>query len=143
MMFVRETDPMLRRFERNQALVCALMAMVAAAGGRLDMAAGVLGGTLLMVIGYAGIKAIVNVLTEKAIRGKRAENGRSGARRHAWALVKFVTSYALLALAAYVMLVRLHLHPLGVVLGASTPVISVAIEAVGIARRLSRAGHSK
>ncbi len=143
MMFVRETDPMLRRFERNQVVVCTLMAVVAAVAGRLDLAAGVVGGTLLMAIGYAGIKAIVNVLTEKAIRGRQAENTRSRARRGAWALVKFVTSYALLALAAYVMLVRLHLHPLGVVLGASTPVISVAIEGVGIARRLSRAGHSK
>ncbi len=143
MMLARETDPMLRRFERNQVLVCVVLAAVATAAGRLDIAAGVVGGTLLMAIGYAGIKAIVNVLTESAIRGKQPEYGRSRDRRRLWALVKFVSSYALLALAAYVMLVRLHLHPLGVVAGASAPVISAAIEGVAAARRLSRAGQSK
>ena len=143
MNFTRETDPMLRRFERNQVVVCAVMAAIAAVTGRLDVAAGVVGGTLLMAIGYGGIKAVVNVLTMTTNERKPAENARSCSRRRLWALARFASRYALLALAAYVMLVRLHLHPLGVILGASTPVISVAIEGVATARRSSRAGHSK
>ena len=138
----REPDPMLRRFERNQAIVCAILAAASALAGRLDIAAGVVGGTLLMAIGYGGIKAAVNLLTTGATPGDGDRTrARRGARR-GWTLVKFALRYALLVLAAYVMLVRLHLQPLGVVLGASTPAICAAIEGVAIARRLSRAGHS-
>ncbi len=143
MRFLRETDPMLRRFERNQVLVCVALAAVAAIAGRFDVAAGVVGGSLLMAIGYGGIKAVVNALTASAIEGKPGRNGGSGSRKRLWGVVKFAASYALLALAAYVMLTCLHLHPLGIVLGASTPVISAAIEVVATARRPWRAGHSK
>ncbi|MGE5359193.1 MAG: hypothetical protein ACM3NQ_09255 [Bacteroidales bacterium] len=143
MSFGRETDPLLRRFERNQVIVCAIVAAAVALFGRLDLAAGVVAGTLLMAIGYGGIKAAVNLLTAAA--AGRADRTAAGTapRRRLWMLLKFTSRYALLVLAAYVMLVRLHLHPLGVMLGASTPVICAAIESVTIARGLSRAGHTK
>jgi len=43
---------------------------------------------------------------------------------------KLAGRYALLALLAYVMIARLRLHPLGLLVGASSVVAAVAIEAV-------------
>jgi hypothetical protein len=45
-------------------------------------------------------------------------------------LVKFFTRYAILALAAYVIMARLRLPPLAVFAGASSLVVAVAVEAV-------------
>jgi hypothetical protein len=40
--------------------------------------------------------------------------------------------YALLGFAAYVMIARLRLHPLGLLVGASSIVTAVAVEAAGV-----------
>jgi hypothetical protein len=52
------------------------------------------------------------------------------AGRRARGLVKFFTRYAILALAAYVIMARLRLPPLAVFAGASSLVVAVAVEAV-------------
>jgi hypothetical protein len=141
MMLLRETDALLRRFERNQVVVCVVMAAAAVVAGRLNIAAGIAGGALLMAVGYGGIKALVTLMTAAATGSKGPGEARTAARRRAWTIVKFVSLYALLVLGAYVMLVRLRLHPVGVLLGASTPVVSAAIEGVAMARRPSRSGQ--
>ncbi len=141
-----EADPMLRRYERNQVVVTLVMAAVAAAFRRFDLPLSILGGGLLMAISYRAIKGGVD-----AIVGRRAEGGtnvtgqvseRRLARRRLILLAKFVGRYALLALAAYVMLVRLHAHPVGLLLGAASPVVAVGLEAVRIVRAWSRPGQS-
>jgi hypothetical protein len=53
-------------------------------------------------------------------------------------LVKIFTRYAILAVAAYVMLARLRLHPLGVLVGASSLVIAAASAAASAQRSRGR-----
>lgn len=50
----------------------------------------------------------------------------SGGKPGAWTLVKFFTRYAILAVAAYVMLARLRVSPVGFAVGVSWPVVAVA-----------------
>lgn len=57
------------------------------------------------------------------------------AGRRVFLAVKFFTRYALLAVAAYVMLTCLRLHPAGLLVGVSSPFVAAVVE-VG---RLSRA----
>ena len=45
-------------------------------------------------------------------------------------LVKFFTRHGMLALAAYGMMVRLHLDPLGLLAGVSSLVVAAGVEAV-------------
>jgi hypothetical protein len=138
----REPDPNLRRFERNNVIACAAMAVVASLVGRLDVAFGIVGGGVLTAVGYAGIKSAVNLLLPAA-DAEGTTGPRGIRRRRPWAAVlKFVSRYALLALAAYVMLMRLHMHPVGLLLGASAPALSAAAELVAIGRS-PRAGQSR
>jgi|RhiMetdeSRZDD1v2_1073273.scaffolds.fasta_scaffold114194_4 hypothetical protein len=120
---VAEADPRLRRIERDGLIACGVMAAGAwvIARGAVDAPLGVLGGGALVWISYRGIKSGIDVLT-----------GASGnARlRTAIGLVKFFTRYAILAVAAYVIMARLRLPPLAVFAGASSLVVAVAVEAV-------------
>jgi hypothetical protein len=62
--------------------------------------------------------------------------GGGGAKPVAIGLVKFFTRYAILAVAAYVIMARLRLPPVAVFAGASSLVIAVMVEALrGLSRR--------
>jgi hypothetical protein len=122
-----EADASLRRVERDAMVVCGLMAAVALAlqGGRPDGAIGVVGGGALMAVSYRSIKGGVDALV-----GRVAGNGSSGGRRRGLrALVGVVVRYALLAAGAYVILIPLRAHPLGVLTGVTAPVVAIALEA--------------
>ena len=116
---VAETDPGLRRIERSSVIACAALAVVAGVlTRRVDAPLGVLGGGALVAISYRGIKAGISAVV----------NG--GSKPVAIGLVKFFTRYAILALAAYVIMARLRLPPLAVFAGASALVIAVMVEAL-------------
>jgi hypothetical protein len=66
---------------------------------------------------------------------------RLSRRQRLLPVVKFLARYALLAVGAYAMLVFLHLHPVGLVMGVSSPVVAAAIEVIRMSRRLSRPGN--
>jgi len=119
---VTEIDPVIRRLERTGIAACAVMAAVAwaVARGNLAAPAGVFGGGALVWISYRGIKGGVDVLVGSV-------TGRVGV---AVALVKFFTRYAILAVAAYVIMARLRMPPLAVIAGASSLVVAVAVEAL-------------
>jgi len=119
---VTEIDPVIRRLERTGIAACAVMAAVAwaVARGNLTAPAGVFGGGALVWISYRGIKGGVDVLVGSV-------TGRVGV---AVALVKFFTRYAILAVAAYVIMARLRMPPLAVIAGASSLVVAVAVEAL-------------
>jgi len=126
------TDAVLRRIERSGIVACLIAAVLAwiVARGRVDAPLGVLGGGLLALISYKGIKDGIEALVGAVSGGAR------GGLRAAIALVKFFTRYAILALAAYVIMARLRLPPVAVFVGASSLVIAVTIEAVrGVASR--------
>ena len=123
-----ERDPFLRRFERDAILSCGVLAGIALAlpGGGPWMAVAVLGGGGLAAASYRAIKGAVD-----AVAG--------GGRRTA-ALVKFFTRHGMLAIAAYVMLVRLRLHPVGVLMGASSLFVAAAVAAARSLLPASRSG---
>jgi hypothetical protein len=129
---VIETDAVLRRIERGGLVACLIAAVLAwiVARGRTDAPLGVLGGGLLALISYRGTKGGIDTLVA-AMSG-----GAPGRLRTAIGLVKFFTRYAILAVAAYVIMARLRLPALAVFTGASSLVIAVTIEAFrGVASR--------
>jgi hypothetical protein len=79
----------------------------------------VLGGGLLIGLSYWAIRGTVDALI--AVRDT-GENPRR------FQLVKFFTRHAMLALAAYVMMVRLHLDAVGLLAGVSSLAVALAVE---------------
>ena len=119
---VAESDPALRRIERHSLMACAALAVAAGiATRRVEAPLGVLGGGALVAISYRGIKAGITALVGA---------GAGGTRNVAVALVKCFTRYAILAIAAYVIMARLRLPPVAVFVGASSLVIAVTVEAL-------------
>lgn len=139
MFATRESDPMLRRFERNQAVATLVMAAITAFW-RFDVALGVIGGGLLMAISYWAIRGGVDAIMLAG--GAGAAPARRASRRRVLLVAQFIGRYALLALGAYVMLVRLHAHPVGLLMGAASSALAVAAEAVRVVRAWSRPPHS-
>jgi hypothetical protein len=142
MMIPVEPDPLLHRVQRDTTVVCAALAVVATVSGGWRAALGVLAGGLVVFVSYRGIKAGVDGLMPPTMMRDRASgdesvraDGRALAlnvvgRARTWALVKFITRYGILALLAYVMMVRLRAHPVWMVAGASSFVAAAAVEAV-------------
>ena len=146
-MIAAEPDPLLHRVQRDTAVVCGALALVAVLAGGWRAAFGVVAGGLVVFVSYRGIKAGV----DGVIGGPPPRDAAAGdefpdaarewhasdfvARTRAWALVKFITRYAILAFVAYVMMVRLRAHPVWMVAGASSFVAAAALEA---ARQLRR-----
>ena len=123
---------LLARLERDALLACVAMAFAALVmpfGGGWE-ALGVLGGGALAAVSYRGLKSGV-------YGAVRAGSGR------AFALVKFFTRYAMLAVAAYVMLARLRLPAWAVAAGASSLVVAVAIAAARAFGTVSRHGNPR
>ena len=134
-MTAREADPLLRRLERHAVIACLAMAAVALAvrGGRPDVALGVLGGGVLVGASYLAIKASVDRLVARAAAGGA---GTRHGRKAGWVfgMALFVLRYALLGLIAYVMIARLRLHPVGLIVGATSVVAAAAVEAIRFIR---------
>ena len=127
-----QADPLLRRLERTAVIACGVMALAALvlARGRPGPALAVIGGWLLIAVGYRGIVAGVDVIVEGLAASGAPADPAAKRRRVAAAVVKMTGRYALLALLAYVMIARLRLHPLGLIAGASSAVAAAAVEAV-------------
>ncbi len=123
-----EDDQFLRRLERDALIACTVMSGIALVvwWRRWDVALGILAGGLLVWISYAGVKGGVDAVMRRGATARRARR---------WALVKFFTRYAIVAAAAYLVMVRVHLHPAAVVAGASSLVLAAAAEAVRSAHR--------
>lgn len=114
---------MLDRIVRSTAVACAGVAIAYALASRSWLSGvSVVGGGVLIGISYWAIRGVVD-----AAIGRDA-SGESPSPAMRWPLVKFFTRHAILALAAYGMMVRLHLDPLGVLAGVSSLVIGVAVE---------------
>jgi hypothetical protein len=125
------SDPLVTRITRTAALVCALFTVGAWIGWGWRMAAGVLGGGLLIAISLytigGGVSAIVS-----------AASGESASpQKLAITLLKVVFRYALLGFLAYVMIARLRLHPLGLLVGATSITAAVFVEAVRLQTKRS------
>lgn len=116
---------MIERIARGTVIACVIIAAVFAVWKR-DLAAplGVLGGGLLIGLSFWAIRGTVDTLIALRAEGetRRISTG--------FALVKFFTRHGILALAAYGMMVRLHLDPVGLLAGVSSLGVAVAGEAL-------------
>jgi hypothetical protein len=125
-----DIDPLLRRVEITALVLCAAMAAaaLALARGAPGPAMGVLAGGLLTLTSYwsikVGLSGLITTTTNAAADGVpfRPPRGRI--------MLQLAGRYALLGLLGYVMIARLRLHPVAVLVGASSFVGAVAVEAV-------------
>jgi ATP synthase I chain len=117
-------DPLVRRVGRLALVICLLTVAGAWVLFGARMAAGVFGGGLLIGLSLhtlgRGVAAVVT-----AASGGRVARGQAGKT-----LVKVVLRYALLGFLAYVMIARLRLHPIGLLVGATSITAAVFVEAV-------------
>jgi hypothetical protein len=111
------------------------MVVPAFALGGAPAALAVVGGGLLSAVSYSTIVSSVNALTTSLVAPSNAEPPASRLPRKAWILTKAGLRYALLALLAYVMIARLRLHPIGLLAGATSVVMAIALEAVHAVRK--------
>ena len=132
---MRDADPVIRRLERD-AVIWAALATAAALAIRPDqpgLAAGVAGGGILTLTSLWAIRASVDALLSRI--APATATGGAPARAGVRLAVKLAGRYALLGLGAYVMIVRLRLHAIGVLIGASSLVAAASVEAVRTLRR--------
>jgi hypothetical protein len=115
----------IERIARHTAMACVVIALLFAVWRRtLTAPLGVLGGGLLIGLSFWAIRGAVDTLV--TLRSS-SETGRNPA---GFTLVKFFTRHAIVALAAYGMMVRLHLDPVGLLAGVSSLGVAVAVEAL-------------
>ena len=116
---------MIARVARDTAFACAAIALLFLLWKRnLAAPLGVIGGGLLIGISFWAIRGTVDTLV--ALRA----DGETGRISRLFVLVKFFTRHAIVALAAYGMMVRLHLDPVGLLAGVSSLGVAVGVEAL-------------
>ena len=128
-----ETDPSLRRVQRDSAVVCAVFAAAALAlqRGRPDGALGVVAGAGLMAVSYHAIKSGVTAFVRKAAAASEVSPGTGLSRgRVTWIVAKYVGRYVVIGVAAWAVLVPLQAHPLGLFAGVTAPVAAIGLEAL-------------
>ena len=132
---------MIERIARGTAISCVIIAAGFALWARdLSSPLGVLGGGLLIGLSFWAIRGTVDALVSLSRRsgdaakgedgGDAANAGESGRISTRFALVKFFTRHGILAFAAYGMMVRLHLDPLGLLAGVTSLGVAVGVEAL-------------
>jgi len=126
----------IERIARGTAIACAVIAVLFAIWKR-DLAAtlGVLGGGLLIGLSFWAIQGTVDTLIALRTGGPRrsgdaAPAGETAGKSAGFSLVKFFTRHGILAVAAYGMMVRLHLDPVALLAGVSSLGVAVAVEAL-------------
>jgi hypothetical protein len=116
---------MIARIARDTALACVAIAILFFFWKRnFASPLGVLGGGALIGLSFWAIRGTVDALVELRL------GGESTRRSSAFVLVKFFTRHGIVALAAYGMMVRLHLDPLGLLAGVSSLGVAVGVEAL-------------
>jgi hypothetical protein len=110
---------MVTRVARNLASACVAMAALSTLWrpGDWRLPLGVLGGGALVGLSFRAIATSADSLARPD-------------RRRSWRLVKFFTRYGILALAAYAMMVRFELDPVGMLVGVTSLGLAFGIEAV-------------
>jgi hypothetical protein len=124
---------MIARVARHTAIACVVTAVIFASWMRSIAALfAVLGGGVLIGISFWAIRSTVDELMPGAaqsrggLEGAKADETRR--KTAGFALVKFFTRHGIVALGAYGMMVRLHLDPVGLLLGVSSLGVAVAVE---------------
>jgi hypothetical protein len=131
-----DVDPFFHRLTRGAVAFCLFAAVMALALTRdWRMPGGVIGGGVLVGISLWAIRSSVDAML--AVMASGDEAAKTQARRHAAAATfRLVSRYALLGLTAYVMIARLRLHPVGLLIGASSLVASAVLETGRVLTRM-------
>jgi hypothetical protein len=103
--------------------------------GRLSGALGVVGGGALMAFSYRTIRGSVDAIVGRIAPAAAPADAPRRAPSLVWPVTKLVLRYAVLGLAAWLLLVRLRAHPIGLMAGVTAPVLAVAVEAFRLQRR--------
>lgn len=142
-----ESDASLRRVQRDSVVLGVAAAVLALVldRGRPDGALGVVAGFGLMAFSYRAIRggadALARRASDKAGTGVAIEGVTATGRpvavtaSLAWTVFRYITRYAVLAAAAWVVLIPLNASPVGLFVGVSVPVAAVGVEAVRLVRR--------
>jgi hypothetical protein len=132
-----EPDLSLRRVERDAVLACAGMAALALVlqRGAIGGALGVVGGGALMAFSFRAIRGGVDAMVGRVVPAQGDAHARLQAGRIGWAILRFVFRYAIIGVAAWVLLAKLRAHPIGLIAGVTAPVVALAAEAVRLQRR--------
>jgi hypothetical protein len=136
-----EAEPSLRRIQRDSAAMAIGSAVLALAlqRGQPDGALGVVAGAALMGFSYRAIRGGVDTIVRKASTpGTTSPGAVAPKRRAVWAFVRFIGRYLVVGLAAWVVLVPLRAHPLGLFAGVSVPVLAIGLEGIRLVRTASR-----
>ena len=121
-----QPDLLLQRLWRTAVVLCLLMGTVALLVFGVSAAAAVLGGGLLIGISFYHLATGTGDLAALVSGGMTRAEKRLIAGRVA---LKLAGRYALLGFLAYVMIVRLRLHPVGLLAGASSVAAAAFVEA--------------
>jgi hypothetical protein len=109
----------LQRIARRAIVISALLTAAGLVLGGVPAALGVVGGAMLTLMSFLMLR-----------RGTaRLADPEAPQHSKARAAALVILRYALLGFAAYVMIARLRLHPIGLLVGASSIVIAIAVEA--------------
>jgi len=111
------------RIARTTAVACVVIAIGFAIWKRnLAGPLGVLGGGVLIGLSFWAIRGAVDTFIA------RQSESKTGLKTGYFSLVKFFTRHAIVALAAYGMMVRLHVDPVGLLFGVSSLGVATAVE---------------
>ena len=115
---------MIDRIARGTAIVCVIVAAIFSMWRGVLAGVAVIGGGALIGLVFWAIRGTVDTLI--LLR----PSGETGRISTPVTLVKFFTRHGIVALAAYGMMVRLHLDPLGLLAGVSSLGVAVGVEAL-------------
>ena len=117
--------PEMSRFVRNTIFAAGVMAFAAIVWrpARPSFALGIVGGAVLAGLSFWALRGMVDQLVIPRETGEKRPVSRG------FQLVKFFTRHVILALAAYVMMLRLRLDPVGMIVGVTSAVVAAAFEA--------------
>lgn len=120
---------MTHRVLRDAVGFCVLLAVFAwmVWPRKWQAGAGVIGGGALVGLSAWAIRGTVDALIGLG----------AGGRAGVWVLVKFFTRHAILAVAAYGMMVRLHLDPVGMLVGVTSLALAAGVEAIRRSQHVS------
>ena len=127
---------MITRIARDTTIACIAIAILFLLWKRdLTAPLGVLGGGLLIGISFWAIRGTVDPLVSlrSGLPRRSAEGAKAGETDRisaVFVLVKFFTRHAIVALAAYGMMMRLHFDPVGLLAGVSSLGVAVGVEAL-------------
>jgi hypothetical protein len=122
---VPPVDQALSRIARRAVLISAVFTAGALVLGGVNAALGVIGGGMLTLMSF--------LLLRRGVARLADPDAPPVSKRRAATVV--ILRYALLGFAAYVMIARLRLHPIGLLVGASSIVVATAAEATAAFKR--------